>query len=62
MTNRVRLLQALAMNWRSVAVDLVGLAGVGAMLRGVAMVYTPAAWILGGLALSTAAFIWSKRA
>lgn len=47
---------------RQPAVDLVGLASVGGMLHGLAMIYAPLAWVLGGLCGVTAAWVLSKPA
>lgn len=41
--------------------DLCGLAGIAAIVHGVAMWSEPAAWIVGGLALFAAAVFWARR-
>lgn len=44
-----------------VAVDLVGLSGLAALVRGVQMIYPPAAWILAGAAAVAWAVLASRR-
>jgi hypothetical protein len=41
--------------------DLLGLGGASALLHGIARVYAPAAWIVGGLLALAAALLLARR-
>ena len=46
---------------RVLALDVVFVAGVAALVYGVAQVYQPAAWILGGLVTAAAALVAASK-
>lgn len=47
---------------RDLARELTGVAGLLMVVRGVALIYVPAAWIVGGLALAGFAFLLARQA
>jgi hypothetical protein len=41
--------------------DLLGIAGAGVLVRGIALVYVPAAWIAGGLLALAAGVLLARQ-
>jgi hypothetical protein len=45
----------------SLAIDVIGIAGAAAIVRGAALIYSPAAWIIGGAMAVTACHLIARN-